>query len=212
MLTPEEPVRAGCIFSPDGELSAAVRTFGKFPNLDDWLPGDILLVSSRKPGLVQRQITSVQQCAYGQSHALWHHAAIYMGNGFVVEATTRGVRYTSVSHYVGGHILSLRRNPDLSPHERWLVAIEAGVRLKQAYGFRDILQIYRRSFPALSRQIRPSVLRQADSVICSQLCLEAHAGVTQKLIVPLRVNPVVPAALSQSTSLLDVSLYWCAIA
>jgi hypothetical protein len=185
-----------------------MRSFGKFPNIQDWKPGDVLLVSSVEPDWITRKIISIQQKFYAPDHARWQHAAIYMGNGFVAEATTRGVRYESIHKYVGHYLLSVRRFPKLEPDQRWLIAIEAGVRLRAAYGFRDILTIYRRSFPGLARQIQPNIVLQANSVICSQLCYDAHMGV-EKIIVPSATKrPIVPAALSLTSYLEDVPTYW----
>jgi hypothetical protein len=211
MLDPQSAVEVGRFWTPQGETSESLRTFGKFPNVDDWLPGDIVLVSSVHPDWVTKQIIKTQSRRYDSHHARWQHAAIYMGNGFLAEATTRGVKYHSLHAYVGHYFIKVRRNPVLTPDQRWLVAIEAGVRLREAYRFTDILTVYRRSFPKLTRQIRPNVILQADSVICSQLCQDAHAKVTNRLIVSLAVSPVVPAALSQTEMLDDVPLCWCAI-
>jgi len=211
MLDPESLPLAGRFWTPQGETSESLRNFGKFPNIEDWLPGDVVLVSSVHPGWVTRRIIETQSRKYHPDHARWQHAAIYMGNGFLAEATTRGVKYHPVQNYVGHYYLNVRRNPDLTTDERWLVAIEAGVRLREAYRFADILIIYWRSFAKLGRQIHPNSMIQASSVICSQLCQDAHAKVTNRLIVSLAVNPVVPAALSQTEMLNDVPLCWCAI-
>jgi hypothetical protein len=211
MLDPKSPAEAGRFWTPQGETSEVFRDFGKFPNIQDWLPGDVVLVGSIKPDWVTRRIVATQLKNYDQAHAQWQHAAIYMGNGFLAEATTHGVKYTPLQHYVGEYFIKVRRHSSLTPDERWLVAIEAGVRLREAYRFSDIVTIYRRTFPGLSRQIRPNVLVQANSVICSQLCQDAHAKVTGRLIVSLAINPVVPAALSQTTLLEDVYTCWCSI-
>jgi hypothetical protein len=211
MLDPASPAKPGCVWTPTGELSSKVRAFGKYPNISDWLAGDILLVASVDPDWITRAIAKTQAKQYDPSHARWQHAAIYMGNGFVAEATTHGVMYSSIEKYIGEHYLRLRRNPALSSDQRWLVAIEAGVRLRSAYGFMDILQIYRSSFPALKKQANPKAMMQTNAVICSQLCQEAHAKVTGQLIVPFASTATVPAALSHTAKLSDVPLYWCSI-
>ena len=211
MLDPATPATSGCVWTPTAELHAKVRAFGKYPNIADWLPGDILLVSATDPDWIARIIINIQTQQYGAVHGRWQHAAIYMGNGFVAEATTHGVTYSPIEKYVGEYFLNVRRNPALTADQRWLVAIEAGVRLRTAYGFSDILSIYRSSFPMLRRQLRPKVMVQANAVICSQLCQEAHATVTSQLLVPFASSPAVPAALDQTTKLVDVALYWCSI-
>jgi hypothetical protein len=211
MLDPATPATPGCVWIPTGELHPTVRTFGKYPNIRDWLPGDIVLVGAMKPDWIARTIIKVQAQQYGSVHGRWQHAAIYMGNGFVAEATTHGVTYSPIEKYVSEHFLRVRRNPALTPDQRWLVAIEAGVRLRTAYGFSDILSIYRSSFPKLKRQLRPKFMVQTNAVICAQLCQEAHATVTSQLLVPFGSSPAVPAALSQTAKLVDVALYWCSI-
>ena len=211
MLDPAAAAKPDCVWIPTGELSSKVRDFGKYPNVSDWLAGDVLLVASMQPDWVARAIVKVQSKQYGSAHGRWQHAAIYMGNGFVAEATTHGVMYSAIEKYIGDHYLQLRRNPVLTSDQRWLVAIEAGVRLRTAYKYLDILQIYRSSFPSLKRQMNPRVMVQTNSVICSQLCQEAHARVTGQLIVPFASTAAVPAALSQTSKLNDVSLHWCSI-
>jgi len=208
MLDPQAP--ATSVWIPAGELPERVRAFGKYPNISDWLPGDILLVASVRPNWIARQIVKVQTRSYGPSHGQWQHAAIYMGNGFLAEATTRGVKYTPLDHYVGAYFLCLRRNPTLAPDERWLVAIEAGVRLQAVYGFSDVFHIFWNSLRKIKTD-KLAVIAEANSVICSQLCQEAHAKVTSQLIVPFSPNPAVPAALSQTSRLVDVALHWCSI-
>jgi hypothetical protein len=54
---------------------------------------------------------------------------VYMGEGYVVEATLHGVRYAPIYPYLGGHRLRLRRPLDLSDDDRWKIAIQASVRV-----------------------------------------------------------------------------------
>ena len=59
--------------------------------------------------------------------------AVYVGEGYVVEATLRGVRYAPIYPYLGGHRLRVRRPLHLSDDDRWRIAIQAGVRSNERY-------------------------------------------------------------------------------
>jgi hypothetical protein len=78
--------------------------------------------------------------------AQWQHAAVYIGEGYVVEATLHGVRYAPIFPYLGGHRLRLRRPLDLSDDDRWKIAIQACVRSNERYAMRSILRLFRLSF------------------------------------------------------------------
>ena len=59
ILKPEDPPSdKECV--PPATLPSHVREFGKLPNEEKWLPGDLILVSSTKPDFIQRAIKEVQ--------------------------------------------------------------------------------------------------------------------------------------------------------
>jgi len=129
-LNPLDAQPSGMTWQPAGPLPIEVRRFGLFPNVDDWLPGDLVLVSHVQPDWIQRQIMEAQgRCGYAPDDAQWQHSAVYMGDAYVCEAGTSGVRYEKIANYVGSHKIRVRRDFSLTPDDRWRLAIQAVVRL-----------------------------------------------------------------------------------
>jgi hypothetical protein len=210
VLDPRQAQSNGTTWRPTGPLPAKVRAFALFPNIDDWLPGDLVLVSPVFPDWIERQIVDAQtRCGYSPEDARWHHAAVYMGDGYVCEAGTSGVRYAAIFNYVGDHLIRLRRDFDLTSDQRWRLAIQAVVRLGEPYGFRDILSIYKTSFSmSWTSAVRAQFDARKRSVICSQLFANAYSVVTSKLVSTTASNAIIPATLSFSRTLSDVPLHW----
>lgn len=53
-----------------------LRAFGRFPDITQCRPGDLLLVSAVEKGFVSRQIVKAQKRGgYAEDDARWHHAA-----------------------------------------------------------------------------------------------------------------------------------------
>jgi hypothetical protein len=143
--------------------------------------------------------------------AQWQHAAVYIGEGYVVEATLHGVRYAPIFPYLGGHRLRLRRPLDLSDDDRWKIAIQACVRSNERYAMRSILRLFRLSFGGYWTRQRGFAIAYAKSVICSQLYADAYSRVTGRLVTPPVAGIPTPAALSASTAFEDVDLSWAII-
>lgn len=199
---------------PSGPIPAEVRRFGRFPNIDDWLPGDLLLVAAVKPDWIQQEIVKAQERrGYDSVDARWTHAAVYMGDGYLCEAGTSRVRYAPVATYVGDHLIRVRRDSALTETERWRLAIQAVVRLGEPYDFRKIFSIYKTSFStSWTSTMRAQFRQKGRSVICSQLYFDAFSAVTGKLLPLNDLTAVTPAALSLTPGLQDVSLHWQQIA
>src|SRR5438270_1882627 len=93
-------------WNPSGPVPPHIRKFKHFPNIDDWLPGDLLLISAIKPGWVSKRIIQAQiRGGYVAEDARWHHAAVYLGEANVCEALGRGVQLNPIFKYVGTHFL-----------------------------------------------------------------------------------------------------------
>jgi len=210
VLDPRQTVASGTAWSPQEPIPVRVRSFGLFPNVDDWLPGDLLLVSPIHPDWIDRQICQAQErSGYAPEDALWLHAAAYMGDGYLCEAGTSGVRYVPVSNYVGEHMIRLRRDPSLTDPERWRLAIQAVVRLGEPYDFLEILSVFKHSLStSWTAAFRSQFSRNRRSVICSQLYADAFMTVTGRLLSTNAHAAITPATLSLSTRLQDVPLHW----
>jgi hypothetical protein len=197
---------------PPGPIPKALRDFGKFPNVDQWRPADLLLVASIAPDAAVRQIVSAQaRGGYAPEDARWQHAAVYIGEGYVVEATLHGVRYAPIYPYLGAHCLRLRRPLNLSDDDRWKIAIQASVRSNERYAMQSILRLLRLSFEGYWTRQRGFPITHAKSVICSQLYTDAYSRVTGRLVTPPVAGIPTPAALSSSNAFEDVDLTWAII-
>jgi len=212
VLFPATEPMPGAAWIPSGPIPKALREFGKFPNLDQWRPADLLLVASIAPDTSVRQIVSAQaRGGYAPEDARWQHAAVYIGEGYVVEATLGGVRYAPIYPYLGGYCLRLRRPLHLSEEERWRIAIQASVRCNERYALQSILRLFRLSFGGYWTRQREFAIAYAKSVICSQLYADAYSRVTGRLVTPPVAGIPTPAALSASTAFEDVDLSWAVI-
>lgn len=212
LLDPQNVV-AKSNWKPSGPIPAKVRKFGYFPNIDDWLPGDLLLISATKPPWISRQIISAQaRGGYSMDDARWHHAAMYIGDANICEAIGSGVHLAPIFDYIGTHYLRLRRDVTLSEKDRFRLAVKALARLRNSYSQWSILKLYARSFPGFWHDSSDAVsFFGVNAVICSQLYADAYAMATSKLIASVPSVQVTPAALSETTQLTDVALHWNSI-
>lgn len=197
-------------WKPSGPIPTEIRTFGFFPNIDDWLPGDLLLVSATKPGWISRQIISAQKRGgYSEDDSRWHHAAMYIGDAHICEAVGRGVHLVPLFDYIGEHKLRIRRDLGLPLELRFRVAVKALARMRNSYSRRSVLKLFFQSFKGFWEDsgihFAPLGVR---AVICSQLYADAYAMATSKLINSNPSVQVTPAALSETAQLADIAVYW----
>ena len=209
VLDPRESGASGT-WTPPGQLPPWVRQFGRFPNIDSWQPGDLLLVSATRPPFASRAVISAQQSGgYRTEDARWHHAAVYIGGRIgLCEATLRGVGSGPIYPYIGKHLLRVRRDPALSREEGWEIAVSALTRLRSSYSFGSIV---RHTLQAGSGFWKPSShahYSRTRSVICSQLYADAYSMVTGKVLFNPANGEVSPAFLSSTGNLVDVDLCW----
>lgn len=208
ILKPEDPpAETECI--PPATLPAHVRAFGKLPNAEKWLPGDLILVSSMKPDFVQRAIKKVQiKGGYSEEHAQWHHAAVYLGDYGLCEASRNGVNARKIYPYIGGHLIRVRRDKNLKNNQQWKIAVQALLRQKFSYSFGSIIKILwqsRNGFWNTSFSPRNTSRR---AIICSQLYAESYGHSSGKTVQPDMGIPVTPAALSCCELFQDVEIEW----
>jgi hypothetical protein len=194
---------------PPGPLPPATRAFGAVPDFSAIQPGDLLLVTALKPGLVARGIRAIQtRGGYAAADAQWTHATIYTGNGRVVEATRSGVHPTAMYKYLtGGHLLLFRRSPDLTLEQGYQVAIRALEKCGRRYdNYSAVLLGLHAAFFGLWQT--PPWQPPRSTCICSMLFADAFSWVTGKTIENRESGEVTPAFLSQTQSLVDVPVTW----
>lgn len=210
VLDPETKTVQGK-WKPDGPLPRRVRKFGRYPNIGDWLPGDLLLFhKSKKPSLVSKLIINTQKSGYDFEHARWHHAAVYVGEGFLCEAKIfPGVQYRPIHDYVGKHCIRVRRDFTLAESEGFKLAIRSLTRLREVYGVLTALGL---GLKALKGFWHPTTLAlDSQGVICSLLYGLAYIAATGRVISDTGGRPIIPADLSLTGNLKDVPVYWVEI-
>ena len=199
-------------WKPDRPLPRPVRDFGKYPNFDEWQPGSLLLFHiPEKTPWISRLIVKTQERAYDFEHARWHHAAVYVGDGFLCEARIRGgVQYRPLDDYVGKHQIRVRFDDRMSHPQGYKLAIRAMTRLRESYGFNEIAKLSWRAIKGFGA--RSPLALGPKGVICSHLYDMAYRGATKRLLFDTGDRPIMPAELSQTVELKDVSVYWRRIA
>lgn len=196
---------------PPGPIPEKVRKFGFYPNVDDWLPGDLILVSNIEPNWTHGVIEGVQKLGgYSEEDARWHHAAVYLGsNGEICEADIGGVIHSSINRYsTGCHLIRVRRDPDINNDERWQIAIRSLTKLKQGYAYGHLIHIFflaRAGFHKLNVRFNEPPKR---AKICSQLYKDAYTPITGKMLENPQSGEITPAFLSLTNQLKDVIVSW----
>lgn len=154
-------------FGPD-ENPIAIR----FRNPANWEAGDVLLFHARTFGLMTFLIHVVTQ-------SWWNHAALYLGEGKYVEATSGGVRVSQFSeHYmkdkgadesshvdevIGVRIIGMYDDED---DRNDVLAFAAG-RVGTKYGYLNAF------FCGLRHVFTGLTIKRGDTIICSELVAEA---------------------------------------
>ena len=212
VLDPRDRTTTGT-WTPPGPIPPALREFGRFPNVQAWLPGDLILFSALTPGWTSQAIIHGQQRGgYALEDARWHHAAVYLGDGVhVCEASLGGVRRVPVYQYVQTHMLRVRRDEHLRSDERWLIAMNSLTRLGSSYAFGRILSLARQAWQGYWRPGNKLPLLGMRSVICSELVNDSYSLVTGRLLVTAGSGTVKPADLSLTSRLADVASGWLSI-
>jgi len=196
---------------PPGPIPGKVRQFGFYPNVDDWLPGDLILVSNIQPNWTHHVIERVQRLGgYSENDARWHHAAVYLGsNGEICEADVGGVIHSSINRYnTGRHLIRVRRDPDIESDKRWRIAIRSLTKLKQGYAYGYLIHLLflaRSGFDKLNFKFNELPKK---TKICSQLYKDAYTPITNKMLENPQSGEITPAFLSFTRQLQDVSVTW----
>lgn len=191
-----------------------VRQLGYAPDITQWQPGDLILVSAVTPGLVGRAITRTQlRMGFAAADARWQHAAMYIGKDLICEATRSGVKAVHFYKYVKQpHLIRLRREPALSAAQRLQMVVEALQMLSYQYSTRSIWRLVWRDWRRRLGLLNGPVGLTLGATICSQMYNDAF-GLAQGQ--PAVFTPhwtVTPADLSRTPNLQDVTgLQWVQI-
>ena len=210
LLDPTDASSAKQLKSAPEPLPEHVREFGFIPDFKLWEPGDLLLFSAVEMNPAQRAIVNAQvDLGYAEEHARWHHAAVYIGERALCEATFRGVGYHGITDTFLTSRIRIRRIPQLKRKERFRIAIRALMRLTKPYDFWSVTLYWLRSQntsfgAAFSREFRV----KGRAFICSELYHEAYMAVTSRVLLTDPDRDVLPADLSASRGLVDIPAGW----
>jgi hypothetical protein len=192
---------------PSGPIPESIRKFGHVPNISQWLPGDLILLRALKPGYISKQIIGHQKRGgYHDSHAVWHHSAVFLGGEDICHAQASGVRCEPIYRYVGSHYIRVRRDVDLSIEKRYQIALNAATKLRSGYNFGEILYLAflaRKGFWTSDDHLA----QPSRNLICSQLYSRAYMSATEKLL-HTKSGELTPAFLSSTNHLQDIPVCW----
>lgn len=198
----------------DLPLPERVREAGFLPDIDALQPGDLILYSARsKFNLVPAGISFVQgKGGYSWEHARWTHAAVYLGEFQICEATREGVALNELTKAMVDCCLRVRRGHHrgqfIDRETGWRTALFAVMRLHQRYDTghaAGIANLARKGFG----QYRPEPPKgAADAVICSELFQDAYCRATNVQLQNPLSREVTPAFLSATPLLKDVECNW----
>jgi hypothetical protein len=187
-------------------LPRRVRDFGFVPALEKVRPGDLILYGGT--GKSGDWIKAAQaRAGFSDEDARWTHAAIYLDEGFLVEAVVSGVVQRSIYDDIPTRLMRFRRIDSLTDVERYRIALRALSRLGRSYAIAHIPSLGRRLWQGLWNGNR--VPDRKGIVICSQIFHDSAVEITRSRLDQCPVDAeVTPAHLSCSTSLVDVEVGW----
>lgn len=184
-----------------------MRQFGFVPAIDRILPGDLILYGGigKAGGWIE---AAQSRAGFSDQDARWTHAAIYLDDGFVVEAVVRaGVVQRSIYDDIPSRPMRFRRVEGLSEVERYRIALRALSRLGRSYAIARIPSLGRRLWQGLwNGESEPD---SKGIVICSQIFHDSVVEITRSRLEQCPVDAeVTPAHLSCSPSLVDIDVGW----
>ncbi|MBC7843791.1 MAG: hypothetical protein H7099_15835 [Gemmatimonadaceae bacterium] len=161
-----------------------------------------------------------RKLGHAVADAFWTHAALYVGDGEIVEANwdrdldDNPVSRVAVSTYVPHAYIRRRTMPDLSEKMQQAVADQADLRCGEDYSLLAAIDIYiKAQLRQFSRVAPPFVLRRsARGLVCADIVSTSYDHVLRR---PAFANTdddiVVPATLSATGELEDAEIAWCTI-
>lgn len=194
-------------------LPPSVRAFGFVPDVEQLLPGDLILSRSPSPGLIDSQIAKSQQDAgFALQDAHWTHAAVFIGDDLIVEALPfRGIVQESIYSYIPAEIMRIRRNAGFSDAQRHRIALQAMKNLGKRYSHWSAVALG----ADLARGLwnKTALRTNRFVVICSQLYFDCVLEITDRRLQRCPTEqPTTRAHLSATPDLTDVNVEWLRIA
>ena len=212
ILAPEDAANGTWKNASFRSLGQNIRDFGYVPDAAQMQPGDVILVAGTN--MVAKGIRKTQKIGFHTDDARWTHAALYIGEELIVEATPfGGVRVGSLYKLANGKRLRVRRIPcesGFTMTTRYQVTISALTDLRRGY---SLFSIPRLLWWALFGMLYKSDQRPniGGVIICSSVVRNAYLKSANLNLVPGMISPAWPADLSQTAELTDVQIDWVKI-
>jgi cell wall-associated NlpC family hydrolase len=190
-------------------------TFSLAPDLNDWQPGDIVLVEKRgvKGALIAAAQWTILPAA--TSSTRWSHCAIYVGGGEIVDAMPGkdiGVRQRKFADYCFDRATALLRldvgGKLLDPLLGQLISAEAKRLVGQPYAISALARVAGRFLAKAFGVGQQPVPRQAKKLYCSSLVVVAYKAININLDFDPNVLPCLPSNLPTHQDLYSLPLDW----
>jgi len=189
-------------------LPNEIAHFGFIPKEEDLEPGDLIMFEPKSRWkLGHHMIKFVQSRCYGEQHSRWTHAAVYLGDWRVCTATPRrGVHTHEIWEQLLSHRLRVRR-PKLPLNQRFQIVVNALARKGEKYGLSKLIAFYR-ELDRLHNVAAHQRIRVVSAAICSDLYADAFFLASHMVVGQPYNTAFMPADLSASDKLVDVSVRW----
>jgi hypothetical protein len=141
---------------------------------------------------------------------MWTHVAIYVGDGRICEATTKGVLSNSFFDLFEGSIVRIRRPVFQDQRTRFLLAIAAMRNLNKKYFWREIIGFAADHFKhgIAYFAANPGSQHLDGAFTCSGLFYESYFLATGESPLNSNFHRVCPADFSAASKLVDVPVEW----
>jgi len=198
-----------------------VRRFGFVPDISQLKPGDLLLISKKLCHTHQaarhkdlslkssKQIILHQETGgHAKEDARWYHAAVYISDFLICEATWPKVIVGDMFTYLKNqdHLLRFRSAPDLDINDRWKIVVNALCSLNEKYNLYAINKLRLLSKHGYWIPQKHDYDFQ-NAKFCSQLYRDAFQNAVKGKAI-CNTNYVTPADLSATPFLIDVEVDW----
>lgn len=179
---------------------------GILPDMAGWHDGDVLLFRNATQNAMGTLITASMTRRYGAAAARWTHAAIYAGEGMIIQAVAsnpRVVQEVAISRYVPSRVIARRAIPILTDAERREIVAAARATIGRNYNYMRAMQagLAGLKIPQrqrLGRRKRAAALR---ACICSDVVIDAYLIGANVTLAPDVTGVASPAALYLDTNL-----------
>ncbi|MGV1905049.1 hypothetical protein [Agrobacterium cavarae] len=209
------------------KLTKKQRKLGFLPNINNIRPGDLILTQPSKLAWRAMAIQLGQKLQKSDESNKWTHAATYVGEWRVVEATPQeDVSSGTLLSWVPCKKILVRRpkifeteSLETARHLGMQIALEAALKQGIAtYGTKSFPSVISRLIPKNRNKVKNNLPPEHmnESLICSTLYAECY---TLALGPDIRPNkdmrrtqePVSPSLLAGLSSLVDVKVGWARI-